>query len=353
MLQEHLTSSALVIYEDNPQYLLATLNRPKVLNALSRDLLEDLHGAIDRLGSRTLILQGNGKAFCAGGDVVFLSAHPEAAPEFFRTEFSLFYRIQKRENYSVAVMKGVTMGGGAGLAAACKARVATPTTMWAFPETVIGFVPDVGSNYLLPRLSSKAMGLYLALTGDRLNGADCFHLGIATHYVDDTRLSELVDRLKSSPNPAQTLAEFHQTPDISLCSVLKHLPSIESQFSHVTSIEGLLTSLSQDQSEWSQKTLSTLQFMCPLSLKVELRNFELGQQQTYAEVLEHEYDVAVLMTSVHNTNFLTGITTRLVRKEKTRPNWTPGRVEEVSEDMVVGCLRNRDGPRLETRLIRD
>jgi enoyl-CoA hydratase/carnithine racemase len=352
MMKDHL-SHALVLYEETPQSLLATLNRPKVLNALSRELLLDLHSTLNRLGSRTLIIQGNGKAFCAGGDVVYLSSHPEAAPAFFQAEFSLFYRIHQKENFSVSVMKGATMGGGAGLSAACKARVATQTTLWAFPETVIGFVPDVGSNYLLPRLGSKAIGLYLALTGDRLNGADCFHLGIATHYVEESKLPELVLALKDSPNPAEVLASFHTPPDSSLCSVLKQQSIIRELFTNIATIEELFSHLSQHSSEWAKKTLSTLQFMCPLSLKVELRNFELGTSQTYGEVLDHEYNVAVRMTSVHNANFLTGITTRLVRKDKARPAWTPAHVTEVSEEMVAACLTNPEGPHLCTSLIRE
>ena len=352
MLKDHL-NSALVIHEETPQSLIATLNRPKVLNALTHELLQDLHTALNRLGLRTLILQGTGKAFCAGGDVVYLSTHPEASPAFFQTEFSLLYRIQRRENFSVAVMKGATMGGGAGLSAACKARVVTETTLWAFPETVIGFVPDVGANYLLPRLTSKAMGLYLALTGDRLNGADCFYLGIGTHYVEEAKLLELLLALKDSSNALEVLTRFHTSPDRALCSVLKQQSLIEETFTNVPTIEDLVTRLVHQSSEWARKTLATLQFMCPLSLKVELRNFELGATQTYGEVLDHEYAVAVQMTSVHNANFLTGITTRLVRKEKTRPAWTPATVAEVTEEMVAACLTNLNGPHLGTSLIRD
>ena len=351
-MKDHL-SPAQVLVEETPQSLLATLNRPKILNALTSEIFLDLHSALNRLGSRTLIIQGNGKAFCSGGDVVYLSSHPEIAPVFFRSEFSLFYRIHLKENFSVAVMKGTTMGGGAGLAAACKARVATQTTLWAFPETMIGFAPDVGANYLLPRLTSKAIGLYLALTGDRLNGADCFHLGVATHYVEESKLQELVLALKDSSNPAEVLASFHTTPDSSLCSVLKQQSIIEELFTNIATVEELFSRLSQHSSEWAKKTFSTLQFLCPLSLKVELRNFELGTSQTYGEVLDHEYNVAVLMTSVHNANFITAITTRLVRKDKARPAWTPAHVTEVSEEMVTACLTNPGGPQLCSSLIRE
>lgn len=350
MLSDHLTSS--LQSADTPQSLTLAISRPRVLNALNQAALTDLHNALSRLGDRTLILQGEGKGFCAGGDVVHLCTHPEDCPDFFRSEFSLLYRIHSRSNFSVALMKGPTMGGGAGLSFACKARVATNTTLWAFPETVIGFVPDVGANFLLSRLASRAVGLFLALTGERLNGADCFYLGIATHYVDDSKLSELVQALASSQHPLDTLALFHQSPDRGLCSIFANIEAIESAFSGVATIEELCSRLNQQGTEWAKKTLATLHFMCPLSLKVELRLFALCSSLSYSEVLEQEYDVNIRMTSVNNTNFLTGVRHRLVQKEKARAPWTPSTLAEVSEDLVLDCLRNPDGPKLNTAAIR-
>ena len=340
----------LVLYEETPQALLMTLNRPKVLNTLSTEVLEKIHAVLNRVGRRTLIIQGSGKVLCAGGDVVALITHFVICPVFLQTEYSVVDRIHRSESFSVAIMKGLTMGGGAGLAGACKARVAMQSTQWAFPEVAIGVTPDVGGSYILTRLTSKAVGLYLALAGERINGADCFYLGAATHYVDEARLPELIQTLQSSPNPAQVLEQFHSAPDRSLCSVLKHQSLIEEIFTNVPTIEELFSRLSRHPSDWAKQTLASLQFMCPLSLKVELRNFELGAKMTHQEALSIEYNSIIQMIFVDNTNFAEGVRTRLVTKKKNvRPAWVPATVEEVTDQMVERCMANSGGPRFRPR----
>lgn len=340
----------LVQYEETSQALLMTLNRPKVLNTLSTEVLEKIHSVLNRVGRRTLIIQGAGKVFCAGGDVVALVAHYVICPVFLQTEYSVVDRIHQSECFSVAIMKGLTMGGGAGLAGACKARVAMQSTVWAFPEVAIGVTPDVGGSYILPRLTSKAVGLYLALTGERVNSVDCFYLGVATHYVNETRLPELIQALQSSTNPAQVLEQFHTAPDRALCNVLKEQSLIEELFTNVPTIEELFSRLSRHSSAWAQKTLATLRFMCPLSLKVELRNFEMGAKMTHREALTIEYNSIIQMIFVDNTNFAHGVRTRLVTKKKdARPAWVPASVEEVTDEMVNRCIANANGPHYRPR----
>lgn len=327
-----------VLVSHTASALVATLNRPRVLNALSTSTLHQLHQAVTTAGPRTFILQGTGKAFCAGGDIITLGTQPQTCSAFFPAEFALQKYMYDQVHYSVVLMKGATIGGGAGLSIVCKARVATQTTQWAFPETIIGFVPTVGANYLLPRLSSRAVGLYLALTGDKANGADCFYLGIATHYTHDEELPRLLHDLGESSNPAETVLRYHHLPDPSLCKVLQHQAEIEACFSNVSSVSEILSRLQGHQSSWAAETLSTLRFVCPLAVEVAFRQFQVGSELSYQACLAFELPILLHMTTVQNSNFLLGVRHRLVTKSKSRADWSPASFSEVTEAQVAECL---------------
>lgn len=321
--------------------LIATLNRPKALNALTEATFHQLRQAIDQTGSRTFILQGSGKCFCAGGDIIQLAKCPETCSTFFPAEFALQRYLYQQKFFSVVLMKGVTIGGGAGLSIPCKARVAMKSTLWAFPETVIGFVPTVGANYMFARLRSKAVGLYLALTGEKANGADCYFLGIATHYVKEEHHTELVKALSESSNPSEILSRFHNQPDSNLCHVLKHENEIEACFANISSIEELLSRLESLSSPWAVQTLSTLHFVCPLALKVTLRQFHLCSALSYLDSLDTELGILLQMTTRQNANFLAGVHHRIINKDRTRPKWSPSVLAEVTEAAVTQCLVER------------
>lgn len=326
-----------------------TFTRTKVLNAFHLRFLSQLHGLISIPDSRRLILRGEGRAFCAGGDVIRLSKHLEECEAFFRETYTCCYRLNARKGWSVAFMKGVTMGGGAGLSYACKARVAMPSTVWAFPETSLGSVPDAGANYILTRLSSEAVGRFLALTGDRLNGADCFYLGIATHYLPSDTLEENIEReIAVCEDPIYALSQVCIVPDRSLCKVLRDQSEIEHAFSQVSSLGEIFIRLQGLDTPWAQRTIMSLSFMCPLSLKVEFRALEIAKDLTYDQCLDLEYDMVVQMTVVHSENYREGVQHRLVRKEKTRPQWRPSTLREVESAAVQACIENVTGPRLRT-----
>ena len=348
ILQGHLLN--LLIYDESPHALLVTLNRPKVLNTLNTELLEKFHSILNRVGRRTLIIQGIGKNFCAGGDVVALVTHRVICPVFLQTEYSVLDRMHRSDNFSVGIMRGLTMGGGAGLAGTCKARVAMKSTIWAFPESYIGIFPDVGAQYFLPRLKSRAVGLYLSLTGERVNGADCYYLGIATHYVDEANVPQLIEALGISSDPVQTLEQYHLAPGKSHCQVLKQLPLIEELFTDVRSAEQLFSRLASHPSPWAKKTLSALQFMNPLALKVNLSCFELGSRMTHREALSLEYNSIIQLIFVDNRDFDAGVRDRLIKKKKNeRPKWRFDRIEDVTEADVRKCLENPDGPHFKPR----
>ncbi|KAG6144750.1 hypothetical protein E4U12_003741 [Claviceps purpurea] len=182
------------------------LNRPKQLNSLNGSMIRKI---VPRMieweksdMANIVLLKGAGdRALCAGGDVAALAKLNQEGPngwkksaDFFALEYKLMHYIATYKKPYVALMDGVTMGGGVGLSMHAPFRIATEKTVFAMPETTIGFFPDVGASFFLPRLNG-AMGTYLALTSDRLTGPNVFYSGIATHYLHSTSLPDLEARL--------------------------------------------------------------------------------------------------------------------------------------------------------------
>jgi 3-hydroxyisobutyryl-CoA hydrolase len=185
-----------------------TLDRQKALNALSLPMIHALRKhvqIIDHLENtacRLVVLRGEGRAFCAGGDVRVIAESGMVGRkngllplEFFHDEYQVDYALAHLRRPLIALLDGIVMGGGVGLSIHAPFRVATENTVFAMPETAIGLFPDVGGSYFLPRLDG-ALGMYLALTGARLKGADAVYAGVATHYVPARRLKMLMTELK-------------------------------------------------------------------------------------------------------------------------------------------------------------
>lgn len=205
-----------------------------------------------------MIIKGTGeKAFCAGGDVrALVDAGPtDESKSFFREEYTTNALIGNYKIPYIAIIDGITMGGGVGLSVHGKYRVATDRTLFAMPETAIGLFPDVGGSYFLPRLQGK-LGIYLGLTGHRLRGGDVYHAGIATHYCESSKIPELETALLNCPDADDVpdiLEKFQSQPEkpFSLAPVLEQ---INKHFS-ASSVEGILESLQTDDSDWAKKQL--------------------------------------------------------------------------------------------------
>lgn len=254
-------STSFVLSEEINDKGVLTLNRPKALNAVNYEMVEKVHDQLSQWQkTKTLILiKGAGeKSFCAGGDVRSLveASDPSLGRNFFRTEYITNHMIGTLKIPYVALIDGITMGGGVGLSVHGRYRVATEKTLFAMPETAIGLFPDVGGSYFLPRLAGK-LGLYLALTGARLKGKDVLHVGVATHYCDSAKIPEVekaILELKNANDVGNLLNELCPVDSTSEFSLAKHLSHINKCFAAPT-IEGILANLDQDKSEWAQKTI--------------------------------------------------------------------------------------------------
>lgn len=327
-----------VIFESFKDKGVITLNRPKALNALNLSMINKLYPKLKQWEKEKslVIIKGSGdKAFCAGGDV---RAVVEAGlkgdrlgHDFFRNEYTVNGLIGTYAKPFIAFIDGIVMGGGVGLSVHGHYRVATERTLFAMPETQIGLFPDVGGSYFLPRLGGK-LGIYLALSGYRLKGADVLKAGIATHYCESNKLPDLQKALlacSNEQNMKETLKKFNRRDETEF-SLAPYLEQINTCFAPQT-IEGILAELDKDGSEWAQGTMKTLSKMSPTSLKVSLKELHLGAKMNLQECLQMEYRLAVGCLS--NKDFYEGVRALLIDKDQ-KPSWNPKTLTGVTDKIV-------------------
>ncbi|KNC79694.1 hypothetical protein SARC_07921 [Sphaeroforma arctica JP610] len=333
-------SESSMMFEEVGQAGVATMNRPKVLNSLNLDMVVEMKKQFDEwegdAQKKVIVLQGaGGKAFCAGGDVVHiakagLAGDRTVAHEFFSTEYKLNSLIGRLRTPFVALIDGITMGGGVGVSVHGRYRVATEKTLFAMPETAIGLVPDVGGGHFLPRLKGE-LGMYLALTGNRLKAADVYHAGLATHYVPKDQLTDLTADLVSVENEEDVevvLNKYHVTPDTPF-SLDAHLNDIDRCFAG-DKAEDMLALLN-DSGEWGRKNAKTIEKMSPTSVKVTIRQLRNGAGLSLDGDLQME--LRICAETMRNKDFYEGIRALLIEKTND-PKWTPATLAEVTKEMV-------------------
>lgn len=331
-----------------------TLNRPKALNALNLSMTQKLLPKLQEWENekKLVIVKGSGdKAFCAGGDVkaIVLAAQEGSrlGNDFFRTEYTVNNIIGNYKIPYIAILNGITMGGGVGLSVHGRYRVATEKTMIAMPETKIGLFPDVGGSYFLPRLQVN-LGLYLGLTGDRLKGKDVLKAGIATHYIPSNRLYELETLLLRCTNENEVynlLSKFNE-PEGGF-SLAAHIKDINYCFA-AGSIEEIIERLERVGNDWSKKILKTLSKMSPGSLKITLRALQHGAQLELWQCLRMEYRLAVRSLQQHD--FPEGVRALLIDKDN-NPKWKPASLEEANDAYIESYFKKLD-PEEELKLER-
>uniref|UniRef100_UPI00358DF34B 3-hydroxyisobutyryl-CoA hydrolase, mitochondrial n=1 Tax=Myxine glutinosa TaxID=7769 RepID=UPI00358DF34B len=340
------TSEPGVILSQEGSAGIILLNRPKALNALNLDMARTILPQLKEWESNQkvslIIIKGVGeKAFCAGGDIKAVAEAGKKkhrlAQDFFREEYMLDYAIATCKIPYIALIDGITMGGGVGLSVHGSFRVATERTLFAMPETAIGLFPDVGGGYFLPRLQGK-LGLYLALTGFQLKGKDVQHAGVATHFVESAQLPSLEKDLISLSSPsfqdvADLIDSYHsmsKTGRTDSFVLAEQMEKINCLFSAST-MEEIMSNLEKDGSAWSQKQLQTLRKMSPTSLKITLRQLQDGASREITASFVMEYRMSQACMRGHD--FFEGVRAVLVDRDSS-PRWKPEKLEEVTPDIV-------------------
>ncbi|WOL07027.1 3-hydroxyisobutyryl-CoA hydrolase-like protein 2, mitochondrial [Canna indica] len=354
------TTSHFASHDDQPQNEVlvegmssaraAILNRPSNLNALNTNMairLKKLYESWeDNPDLGFVVMKGSGRAFCAGGDVVNLyrlvnEGKVEDCKDFFRNLYMFIYILGTYLKPHVAVLDGVTMGGGAGVSVPGTFRIATDKTIFSTPEVHIGFHPDAGASFYLSHLTGH-IGEYLALTGERLNGVDMLAVGLATHYCMSARLSWIDERLSKliTDDPSvidSSLAQYGDLVYPDKNSIVHRLEVIDKCFGLET-VEEILDALeieaAKPNQDWCASALKKLKEASPLSLKVSLRSIREGRFQTLDECLVREYRMSLHgISKPLSHDFCEGVRARLVDKDLA-PKWDPPTLEDVPVDMV-------------------
>jgi len=320
-----------------------SLTRPKALHALTQGMCEAMSEAL--LGWRSdppieavMIDHAGGRGFCAGGDVALvrrsaLEDGGAAGRAFFFAEYRLNHLLFTYPKPVVAFMDGVTMGGGVGISQPATYRVATENTLFAMPEGAIGLFPDVGAGWYLPRLPKEKCartGAFMALTGARLDGAECLWAGLATHYLPSERLAQAKTRIAEAPGAiAAILGELAAEPPAA--RIAGNAARIDRLFA-AGSLEGIIAALAADPSEWAAKELKAVAAKCPTTAKVALRQFaEAAFRTDFADEMRTEYRLAARM--MLRPDFAEGVRAVLVDKDNA-PKWSPATAKAVTADML-------------------
>ncbi|KAB7648313.1 enoyl-CoA hydratase/isomerase family protein [Polymorphobacter fuscus] len=329
-----------VLVERRGRALWITLNRPEALNALNLAMARTIHRALFNAAAdpdvERIVIEGAGdRAFCAGGDVALLARRgreDKALYEgFFHDEYRMNQTIARIPTPYVAILDGVTMGGGVGLSIHGPFRVVTERTLFAMPETGIGLIPDVGGTHALARLPGQ-IGTWLALTGARLKAADCLYAEIATHYVPSDRLPVLRDLLAENAEPVEDILEtLHGSAGLSSLPALRD--GIDYHFGH-DSVEAILASLDEGD-DWAQAQAAIIRRMSPTSCKLTLAGLRSAADESIEDALITEYRMVCEIRNGHD--FFEGVRAQLLDKDR-NPLWSPARLEDVTDEDIARHL---------------
>ncbi|MGE5503199.1 MAG: enoyl-CoA hydratase/isomerase family protein [Actinomycetota bacterium] len=322
------------------------LNRPKVLNAISPDQFgqidDQLAAWADDDAVRVVMIEGAGeRAFCAGGDIRAVydgwrQGDHAANRAIFRREYRMDRRIAHYSKPYVALIDGITMGGGAGVSVNGRYRVATERTQFAMPETGIGFFPDVGATHFLGRCPGR-INLYLGLTGARIGPADALWAGLATHYVPSEDLPGVKTALASAANStdpdgavAEVLARAHSDPGPSVLAA--RAEAIDRCFAAPT-VRDIVSALVADGGEWAWDAMEAIADKSPTSLGVTLVQLRDGHALSFDDAIRREYRLACRFLA--GRDLYEGIRALVVDKDRS-PAWSPETLAEVDDGTVQG-----------------
>jgi enoyl-CoA hydratase len=320
------------------------LNRPKVINAVTLEMLRDIDRALDLFEAdpavAVILLEGAGeRGLCAGGDLRTLWHSLETKGDLgrilWRDEYRLNARIAKLPKPYVALMDGIVMGGGVGLAAHGSHRVVTDRTKLAMPEVGLGFFPDVGGTWLLSRAPGE-IGTYYGLTGQAMSGPEAVHAGFADWVVPAQSLPQLREAL-TQVRPGNSPAEIGALVAGLATAEPAHpaaawQETIDSCFAH-DRMEDIVAALRRDESALALATLRTLGEKSPRGLVVTLKLLRLARDSTSLEqCLVHEYRAALEVLA--SADFREGIRAAVIDKDR-NPSWSPPRIEDVTPDMIA------------------
>ena len=315
-----------IIFEKTKKTGIIKLNRPKALNALNYDMAKKFSYQLNEWEKNDsieqILLLGEGKHFCAGGDVksLFISKDQnDHKKEFFKIEYKLNYLISQFKKEFLSIWNGVVMGGGVGLSIYGDHRLATNSTKFAMPETSIGFFPDVGGSYFLSNLP-KNVGKYIGLTGKILEVNDLIFLGLATDYFNFDNLELVKENYINKGAIIKERFEVNYNSDL-----IKNIDLIN--FIFEGNINEIFKNLQNNESNFAKQTYKILIKKCPMSLAISSKLINDAKEKSLKECLEIEYQLSQKV--VYRDDFDNGVNSVLVTKDHS-PQWSPGKIDEIN-----------------------
>jgi len=332
-----------ILFERRGAAGIVTLNRPKALNAVTHAMVLALRAQLDLWANndavtRVVVIAAGDRAFSAGGDIRALydlgkaGQHDEAL-QFWRDEYPLNAAIKNYRKPYVALIDGIVMGGGVGVSVHGSHRVAGDRFSFAMPEVGIGFFPDVGATWFLPRMPGE-LGTYCALTGERFGIGDAVGSGIATHRVPSTRFAALLEGLSGTVSVDAVLAAFAEPAEQG--PIKQRKATIDRVFAG-DMVENILAALDREgasgsgDAEWARKTSATMRAKSPLSLKLALAQVRRGKTWDFETCMRMEF--RIVSRVIHGHDFYEGVRAVIVDKDN-RPRWRPATLADVGEAEV-------------------
>jgi enoyl-CoA hydratase len=344
-----------ILFERRGAAGVVTLNRPQALNAVTHEMVRALRDTLERWAgdpaiTRVIVAAASGRAFSAGGDIRALTdlgraGKYEEAVQFWRDEYPLNAYIKGYRKPYIALIDGIVMGGGVGISIHGSHRIAGDRYQFAMPEVGIGFFPDVGATWFLPRMPGQ-IGAYCALTGDRFHIDDAVRAGAATHRVPSARFPSLLDALYGTASVDAVLAAFAEP--VEQGPIFARRTAIDRLFigERVEDILQRLDGESGEQAEWAHATAGNIRSKSPLSLKLALAQVRRGRQWDFATCMQAEFRIVSRVIRGHD--FYEGVRAVIVDKDN-RPRWKPGSLEEVTDAEVERHFADLGGDGLNLR----
>lgn len=328
------------------------LNRPRALNSLTLDMVRRIARALDAFAAdddvRAVLITGEGeRGLCAGGDIraIFDSGRAKdgLGEMFWREEYQMNARISAYAKPYIAVMDGITMGGGVGVSAHGRHRIVTERTRLAMPETGIGFFPDIGGTWLLSRAPGE-IGTYLGLTGAQIGAGDALYAGFADVFMPAEKISALIEALAAMPPDGaagDVIAAFAEAAPAPAPTLAVHRALIDDCFAH-DRIEDVLAALARADTSFARETRDVLMTKSPTSLKLTLRLLRLARASADLRAcLAREFGAAVRILDGHD--FYEGVRAAVIDKDR-NPRWSPGTLDVVSADDIAAFLTPAAAP---------
>lgn len=328
-----------ITFETRGRAGIVTLNRPKALNALTRNMVNLMHPQLSAWAgdpdvALVVVRAAGEKAFCAGGDIRQLhdwgKAGDPAIRAFYREEYRLNTFIKRYPKPYVALVDGFVMGGGVGISVHGSHRVAGGGIRFAMPETGIGLFPDVGGTYFLPRMPGR-IGTWLALTGARLGHADALASGFATHAAPSETFDAITDALCDGGDVDDVLGAHGTAAGGGVLASQR--AAIDRCFDAET-VEDVLAKLDAEtgeQAEWAASQAATIRQKSPTSLKIALRQMQDGAKASFEDCMRIEYRIVSRVIAGHE--FYEGVRAVIVDKDNA-PAWKPAALADVTEEDI-------------------